>query len=151
MIANAVINKTPTAPVRLNPAVQPKLEEIIAKAMEKQRELRYQSASEMRADLKRLQRDTESAARAQPEPAPGRRLARWKLVVPAAAVLAAIVITVFVLRSAGATADPRPRTPHPSRRRPARAARDSAKWFVRLDVAPRVQMRNARLLRKAGQ
>jgi TolB-like protein/Tfp pilus assembly protein PilF/predicted Ser/Thr protein kinase len=59
-IFEAILNREPTAPVRLNPRVPAKLEEIIAKAMEKDRALRYQSAAEMRTDLQRLRRDTSS-------------------------------------------------------------------------------------------
>ena len=54
----AIFTKEPVVPVRLNPKVPAKLEEIIAKAMEKDRNLRYQSAAEMRTDLQRLKRDT---------------------------------------------------------------------------------------------
>src|ERR1700687_3090277 len=55
-----ILDRAPTAPVRLNTDLPPKLEEIVNKALEKDRELRYQHASEMRADLKRLKRETES-------------------------------------------------------------------------------------------
>jgi serine/threonine protein kinase/tetratricopeptide (TPR) repeat protein len=103
-IANAVINKTPTAPVRLNPDVEPKLEEIIVKALEKRRELRYQSAAEMRADLKRLQRDAESGSMAPLPPAPGSRLAQWTLMVPAAVALVIVVIGGLWFLSNGAPA-----------------------------------------------
>ena len=57
-IAAAILNGTPVAPVRLNPDMSPKLEEIINKALEKDRKLRYQNATDIRTDLKRLTRDS---------------------------------------------------------------------------------------------
>ena len=60
VIFNEILNKTPTAPARLNPEVPPKLDEIIDRCLEKDRELRYHSAADVRADLKRVQRDIES-------------------------------------------------------------------------------------------
>jgi len=59
-ILDAVLNRAPVAPVRLNPAVPAELEHIINKALEKDPKLRYQGAAEMRADLQRLKRDTDS-------------------------------------------------------------------------------------------
>ena len=60
LIFKAILDSGPTPAIRLNPDLPPRLEDIIGKALEKDRSLRYQHASEMRSDLQRLKRDTES-------------------------------------------------------------------------------------------
>ena len=60
LIFESILNRAPAPPVRLNPDLPPRLEDIINRALEKDRDLRYQHASEMRAELKRLRRDTDS-------------------------------------------------------------------------------------------
>ncbi len=65
-IFNAILNQAPEPPIQLNPTLPPKLGEIIEKALEKDPRLRYQHASEMRTDLERLKRDTDSGRAAVP-------------------------------------------------------------------------------------
>ena len=62
VIFNAILHRSPAAPIRFNPETPPPLENIISKCLEKDRELRYQHAADIRSDLKRLKRDSESAS-----------------------------------------------------------------------------------------
>jgi len=91
VLFNEILNKAPTAPVRLNPDLPERLEEIINKCLEKDRDLRYQHASELRADLKRLRRDTTSGESvARPAAVPGRpSRSRWRWTVAGALTVAA--------------------------------------------------------------
>ena len=67
VVFNAILDREPIAPVRLNPDLPPRLEEIIRKALEKDRNLRYQHAADLRADLQRFKRDSESGRKAAAE------------------------------------------------------------------------------------
>jgi serine/threonine protein kinase len=60
LILSSILNRTPIAPVTINPDLPLRLQEVINNCLEKDRELRYQSAADLRADLKRLRRDLES-------------------------------------------------------------------------------------------
>ena len=91
VIFNAILERDPVPAVRLNPDVPPKLEDIINRALEKDRNLRYQHASEMRAELQRLKRDTESGKSAATVAEAGTRILShrrlWGIVAGAAAVV----------------------------------------------------------------
>jgi eukaryotic-like serine/threonine-protein kinase len=67
LIAEAILNRHPMAPMRLNPDIPQALQDVIHRALEKDSNLRYQHAADMRAELQRLKRDTESASRAAKE------------------------------------------------------------------------------------
>jgi eukaryotic-like serine/threonine-protein kinase len=94
MIFNAILDGTPTSAVRLNPDLPVELERIINKALEKDRNLRYQSAADMRTDLQRLKRDTEStrlpAATSAVTAVVVQRRIGWKEVVPVVLVVAMV-------------------------------------------------------------
>ncbi len=83
LIFNSILERAPVAPVRLNPDVPAELERIINKALEKDRDVRCQSAAEIRADLKRLKRDTTSGkVEAVAGPAPARKFSwRWPVAI----------------------------------------------------------------------
>jgi tetratricopeptide (TPR) repeat protein/predicted Ser/Thr protein kinase len=91
-IFDSILNRVPVPPVRLNPDVVPELERIITKCLEKDRNLRYQYASEVRTDLERLKRDRASAGVAISANAGASTGVRksWKFIVPVAVALLAI-------------------------------------------------------------
>jgi serine/threonine protein kinase/Tfp pilus assembly protein PilF len=102
MIFESILNRAPAPALRLNPDTPPKLEEIINKCLEKDRNLRYQHASEIRTDLQRLKRDTESGKRVASVAAPFRWSRRGMLIGAVALVFtAAISLAAFYFGSSG--------------------------------------------------
>ncbi len=102
LIFNAILERAPVAPVRLNPDVPAELERIINKALEKDRDIRCQSAAELRADLKRLKRDTESGKSTPVGTIPMPRWSRRTIVIGAlafASVIALIAVGAFYFGS----------------------------------------------------
>jgi eukaryotic-like serine/threonine-protein kinase len=101
LIFNAILERPPVPPVRINPDVPRQLEDIINKSLEKDCRLRYQHASEIRADLQRLKRDTESTRIAVVRGAPhktlkGRKL--WMIVTACVAVIGLALAGTWLLR-----------------------------------------------------
>ena len=113
LIANAILERAPVPPVRLNPDLSPKLEEVINKALEKDHKLRYQSAAEIRTDLQRLKRDSDSgraaAATGQVESKPAAKSTRfrWAAATGATIVVAGLAVGgwLFFSRKAHALTD----------------------------------------------
>ncbi|MFZ0300169.1 MAG: protein kinase [Candidatus Sulfotelmatobacter sp.] len=103
VICESIMNRAPVAVVRLNHDVPPKLEDIINRALEKDRDLRYQHASEIRSEMQRLKRDTDSgksAVVAGSAPVSRKeRLRRLQRVAAGAVIAAAIVIAFFLWQS----------------------------------------------------
>ncbi|MGH9712473.1 MAG: protein kinase domain-containing protein [Candidatus Acidiferrales bacterium] len=92
VITDGILNRVPVPPVRLNPDVPAKLEELINKALEKDRKLRYQSAADMRTDLQRIRRDTESGRSAATGADQVRPAAKFFALPSWAAMTSAVVV-----------------------------------------------------------
>ena len=99
VIFEAILNRAPAPPVQINPSLPEELTHIVDRALEKDRDLRYQSAAELKSELKRLRRNSESAASgktaAAAAPPPAKN--RWRAPVAIAAALALVLATVWIV------------------------------------------------------
>jgi Tol biopolymer transport system component len=108
VIHDAILNRGPSSLIGVNPELPPKLEEIVSKALEKDREIRYQTASDLRADLKRLKRDTQSGRSAatgaavvtSTTPMAGMPGGRELIPVPKRIWIAAVAVCVAIVAGA---------------------------------------------------
>src|ERR1039458_4887854 len=101
VIFDCILNKAPAPPLRLNPDLPPKLEDVINKCLEKDRGLRYQHASDIRTDLQRLKRDSEST-KVLAQASPNKTLKRhrfWVIVATCIAAVALAAVGTWYLRS----------------------------------------------------
>src|SRR6202012_2945991 len=98
-VTDAILHRVPVDPLRLNPDLPVDLERVMHKCLEKNRNLRYQSAAEVRADLQRLRRDSQSGqvSVTRPESRVRRRLSTWMAAAAAAAVIVALVVGFWLL------------------------------------------------------
>ena len=101
VIFHAILEGTPTSAVRINPDLSPKLEDIINKCLEKERNLRYQHASDIRTDLQRLKRDTDSAHATPSVATSGRTRPSWRdmprLIIGGVALAAVVALAVWFM------------------------------------------------------
>jgi serine/threonine protein kinase len=102
VIFESILNRVPAPAIRLNPDTPPKLEEIISKCLEKDRNLRYQHAADIRTDLQRLKRDAESTRIVATQASPDKTLKRgkfWGVLAACIAVIGLGVVGTWYLRS----------------------------------------------------
>jgi Tol biopolymer transport system component len=112
LLFDAILNREPPPPSRLNAALPPEMDRFVLKSLEKDRDVRYQTARDLAADLKRVRRDSTSGRRAAASgPAPPAAAPRWRVFAGWAAVLCALAAAGLLLaRAARRTATPPPVT-----------------------------------------
>ena len=101
VIFDGILNRDPVPPQEVNDEIPVELEQIILKALEKDREVRYQHAADMRADLKRLKRDTESGRSAKVSSPPRKPAGFWKAVVLRRSAWALSLLVILIAALAG--------------------------------------------------